>query len=121
TLSERRRKRSPLRDVASMLRSFHYAAATALRGEGVREQDLPVLLPWARAWVGWVGGEWLSAWLAEAGDAPFVPKNQTTLARMLSFYLLEKSIYEVHYELNNRPDWLAIPLEGLAQLLAEES
>jgi maltose alpha-D-glucosyltransferase / alpha-amylase len=120
TLSERRRKRSPLRDVASMLRSFHYAAATALRGEGVREQDIPVLEPWARAWVGWVGGEWLSAWLAEAGDAPFVPKNQTTLARMLAFYLLEKCIYEVYYEINNRPDWLAIPLAGFAQLLAEE-
>jgi maltose alpha-D-glucosyltransferase/alpha-amylase len=121
TLSERRRKRSPLRDVASMLRSFDYAAATALRGEAVREQDAPALAPWARAWADWVGAQWLSAWLAEAKDAPFVPKDQQVLARMLDFYLLEKSIYEVHYELNNRPDWLAIPLAGLAQLLAEEA
>jgi maltose alpha-D-glucosyltransferase/alpha-amylase len=120
TLSERRRKRSPLRDVASMLRSFHYAAATALRGEGVREQDVPALAPWARAWAEWVGAEWLSAWLAEAGEIDFVPKDQTTLARMLDFYLLEKCIYEVFYELNNRPEWLAIPLGGLAQLLAAE-
>ena len=120
TLSERRRKRSPLRDVAAMLRSFHYAAATALRGEAVRDQDMPALAPWAHAWAEWVGAEWLSAWLAEAGTIDFVPKDQTTLARMLDFYLLEKSIYEVFYELNNRPEWLVIPLSGLAQLLAAE-
>jgi maltose alpha-D-glucosyltransferase/alpha-amylase len=121
TLSERRRKRSPLRDVASMLRSFDYAAATALRGEGVREQDVPALAPWARAWVDWVGAEWLSAWLAEADGAAFVPKDPDVLARMLDFYLLEKSIYEIHYELNNRPEWLAIPLAGVVRLLAEEA
>jgi len=121
TLSERRRKRSPLRDVAAMLRSFDYAAATALRGEGVRAQDVPALAPWARAWAEWVGGEWLSAWLAESADAPFVPQDQHVLALMLDFYLFEKCIYEVHYELNNRPDWLAIPLAGLAQLLDAEA
>ncbi len=121
TLSERRRKRSPLRDLASMLRSFHYAAATALRGEAVRDQDVAPLAPWADAWAKWVGAEWLAAWLAEAGAAPFVPKDPDVLARMLDFYLLEKVIYEIHYELNNRPDWLAIPLAGLVDLLATES
>ncbi|HWB74973.1 MAG TPA: putative maltokinase, partial [Nannocystaceae bacterium] len=121
TLSERRRKRSPLRDVAAMLRSFHYASATALRGEGVRAQDVATLAPWARAWADWVGGQWLAAWLAEAGDASFVPRDEGVLARMLDFYLLEKVIYEIHYELNNRPDWLVIPLAGLADLLAKEA
>ncbi|MBC8068561.1 MAG: alpha-amylase, partial [Deltaproteobacteria bacterium] len=121
TLSERRRKRSPLRDLAAMLRSFHYASATALRGEGVRDQDVDALAPWADAWAKWIGAEWLAAWLAEAGDAPFVPRDPDVLARMLDFYLLEKVIYEIHYELNNRPEWLAIPLAGLVDLMATES
>jgi maltose alpha-D-glucosyltransferase/alpha-amylase len=117
TLSERRRKRSPLRDVAALLRSFHYAAAAALGGESVREQDIPVLEPWARAWPTWVGAQWLGAWLDTVGNAPFMPRDPDVLARMLDFYLLEKCIYEVHYELANRPSWLAIPLGDLVRLL----
>jgi maltose alpha-D-glucosyltransferase/alpha-amylase len=117
TLSERRRKRSPLRDVAALLRSFDYAAAAALTSESVREQDVPVLGPWARVWPEWVGAQWLGAWLDGVGNAPFIPTDPAVLARMLDFYLLEKCIYEVHYELANRPTWVAIPLAGLVRLL----
>ncbi|UJR83616.1 maltose alpha-D-glucosyltransferase [Sandaracinus amylolyticus] len=116
-LVERRRKRSPLRDVAGMLRSFHYAAAAALHSDRVRAQDEPRLHPWIDAWTDWVCAAWLGGWLERAGDAPFVPRDRAALSRMLDFYLLEKCIYEVRYELNNRPEWVEIPLRGLLDLI----
>ncbi|MDQ3032761.1 MAG: maltose alpha-D-glucosyltransferase [Myxococcota bacterium] len=120
SLVERRRKRSPLRDVAGMLRSFHYAAAAALRSDRVRTQDEARLASWAHVWTQWVSAAWLDAWLVASGDAPFVPRDRAVLERMLDFYLFEKGIYEVRYELNNRPEWLAIPLRGLVDLLDSE-
>jgi maltose alpha-D-glucosyltransferase/alpha-amylase len=120
SLVERRRKRSPLRDVAGMLRSFHYAASAALRSDRVRTQDEATLEPWAGAWVDWVSAAWLDAWLETSAEAPFVPRDRAHLERMLHFYLLEKGVYEVRYELNNRPEWLGIPLRGLLELLDQE-
>jgi len=117
-LSERRLKRSALRDVAGMIRSFHYAAhgATILRPvmqtadpEGIRKlTDL---------WYYCVTGVFLSSYLKRAGDAEFLPRNKQDFEMLLGAFLLEKAIYEVGYELNNRPDWLMIPIRGVQQLL----
>jgi maltose alpha-D-glucosyltransferase/alpha-amylase len=118
-LSERRIKRSPLRDVAGMLRSFHYASYSALFGmvPGVRPEDFPALEPWANFWYTWVSVTFLRAYMTVAKDEPFLPKDAIELQVLLDAYLLEKAVYELGYELNSRPDWLKVPLRGLLQLL----
>ncbi len=121
SLSSRRIKRSPLRDVAGMLRSFHYAAYGALHGQVnigvVRAEDLPTWEPWARLWTSWVSSAFLKSYLKVAGQGAFLLADREELCLLLEAYLLEKAIYEVGYELNNRPDWVRFPLEGIAQLL----
>ena len=127
SLSERRIKRSPFRDVAGMLRSFHYAAYTALfeqtsgGGGGIlsllRAEELPALEPWALFWYRWVGVAFLKAYAEVAEGAPFVPTTRDELGTLLNVYLLEKAVYELGYELNNRPEWVHLPLKGILQLL----
>jgi len=117
-LSERRIKRSPLRDVAGMLRSFHYAAHTALaRLPGLRAEDAAGLEAWAEIWVDRISKEFLDAYFATAKGASFIPADEQALNMMLEVYLLEKAVYEVCYELNNRPDWIFIPVRGIARIL----
>ncbi|HXF96073.1 MAG TPA: maltose alpha-D-glucosyltransferase [Gemmatimonadales bacterium] len=115
-LSERRIKRSALRDVAGMLRSLHYAAYTVLATR-VGAEHGPALEPWARLWHAWVSSNFLRAYLRTAGEAPFVPRTHEELAALLHAYLLDKAVYEVGYELNHRPEWTWIPLRGIRQLL----
>ena len=118
SLSERRIKRSPLRDVAGMLRSFHYAAHTALaRPQGLRAEDFASLEAWAEIWVAQISRQFLDAYLATARGASFLPGDAKVLATMLEMYLLEKAAYEVCYELNNRPDWIFIPVRGIMRIL----
>jgi maltose alpha-D-glucosyltransferase / alpha-amylase len=118
TLSERRLKRSPLRDVAGMLRSFHYAAQTALRREpGSHPGETLQFGPWLEMWQSYIGGVFLRSYIEALGTSPIVPGNATDLATMLRAFLLEKAVYEIGYELNNRPDWLDIPLAGVEMLL----
>ncbi len=120
-LSERRLKRSPIRDVAGMLRSFHYATHAALTaqraGGAIRETDLARLEPWVQFWRLWVSAIFLRAYLDTAGAAPFVPRDREALQVLLDAHLLEKAVYELGYELNNRPDWVGIPLQGIQELL----
>jgi len=121
-ISTRRIKRSPLRDVAGMLRSFHYAAYFALAGlrakgllpAGEEEQSLRT---WAERWQRWVSSAFLRSYLRAAEAAPFLPARREELDGLLTVYLLEKAVYELGYELNNRPDWARLPLEGIVQLL----
>lgn len=119
-LSERRLKGSPLRDVAGMLRSFHYAAYAALllgKVAGVRSENFSSLEPWARFWYLWVSATFLKAYITAAGEAPFLPSNRQELQMLLEAHLLEKAVYELDYELNNRPDWVKIPLQGILGLV----
>jgi maltose alpha-D-glucosyltransferase / alpha-amylase len=118
-LRERRLKGSPLRDVAGMLRSFHYAAYAALIGKvaGVRREEFSFLEPWARFWYLWVSVAFLKAYCSAAGQAPFLPSSREELRMLLEAHLLEKAVYELGYELNNRPDWVKIPLRGILDLL----
>jgi maltose alpha-D-glucosyltransferase/alpha-amylase len=120
-LSERRLKRSPLRDIAGMVRSFHYAAYGSLLhpnlGPTVREEDMPALEPWVRAWYRWVSAAYLRGYREATAGAAFLPSDAGEWATVLDAMLFHKAFYELGYELNNRPDWVAIPLRGIAQLL----
>jgi maltose alpha-D-glucosyltransferase/alpha-amylase len=123
SLSERRLKRSALRDVAGMLRSFHYAAYAAFFDQAAsglaqsHPEALATLESWARFWYLWVSAMFLRAYCTTVGEAPLVPRDQDTFEALLDALLLEKVIYELGYELNNRPDWVKIPLQGILQLV----
>jgi maltose alpha-D-glucosyltransferase / alpha-amylase len=123
-IQERRIKRSPLRDVAGMLRSFHYAAYSALREEERRGvfhgKDRHFAESWADYWYYWVSAVFLRHYLKEAAPAGFLPLTQPELQILLDAFLMEKGIYELGYELNNRPDWLDIPVQGIEQLLGHK-
>jgi maltose alpha-D-glucosyltransferase/alpha-amylase len=121
-ITERRLKRCPLRDVAAMLRSFHYATSAAISGEAhivIRPEDSAVLEGWARFWYSWVSAAFLTAYLETADASNFFPEDPVQLQALLDIYLLEKAVYEVGYELNNRPDWVKVPLQGILQLLGD--
>jgi maltose alpha-D-glucosyltransferase/alpha-amylase len=103
-----------------MLRSFHYATAHSLAlGGHLRPEDVPVLRPWAALWLDEVARAFLGAYLRAAGSGVFLPSSREEIARLLQVHLLEKAAYEIQYELNNRPDWVRVPLSGLLQLLGE--
>ena len=119
-VSERRIKACPLRDVAGMMRSFHYASHAALRGRAptfVMENTAIPIETWITFWYSWCSASYLQAYAAEARLGRFLPADKAQLRTLLYIYLLEKALYELRYELNNRPDWVKIPLEGIVQLL----
>ena len=124
-LSERRLKRAALRDVAGMLRSFHYAALTStieqLRTGALGDFNFVGMEPWANFWRTWSSWAFLKGYLEAAGHASFIPKNDDELRILLDAFVMDKAIYELGYELNNRPDWLLIPLLSIGQLLGLES
>lgn len=119
-VSERRLKRSPLRDVAGMIRSFHYAANAAVMGQAptvIRSEDMPLLDQWARCWYLWVSAAFLRSYLDVVENSGLLPRDREECKILLDCFLLEKAIYEVGYELNNRPDWVRVPLQGILQLM----
>ncbi|MGH9255594.1 MAG: maltose alpha-D-glucosyltransferase [Vicinamibacterales bacterium] len=116
-LIERRAKCSALRDVAGMLRSFSYAALAGLGAATLtRPEDVERLAPWAHMWETWVGSVYLQAYLAATRHAPFLPGRHEDLEALLFAFMLDKALYELGYELNNRPDWVHVPLGGLLRL-----
>jgi maltose alpha-D-glucosyltransferase/alpha-amylase len=124
-LSERRLKRSPLRDVAGLMRSFHYAAYSALLEQAaiglVKPPRLKEVEGWALYWHAWASAACLRGYLEAAAGASILPQTQEEIQTLLDAYVLEKAVYEVGYELNTRPDWVRIPLTGIAQLLGVSS
>ena len=110
TLAERKAKRPPLVDVAGMLRSYDYAAAVASR-----ERD-PSLASRAHAWRDAASSAFMRGYLEGVGDAPVLPPGRAARDALLDVLLLEKCLYELRYELDNRPDWVAIPATGLRQI-----
>jgi predicted trehalose synthase len=110
TLLERRRKRSPLRDVAGMLRSFAYAASASELMRGV---------PAPEGWEQRARKAFLDAYF-DAVEPTLLPAGQAAIEKLLAIFELEKAVYELHYELNNRPDWVPIPVAGIARLLDVE-
>ena len=89
----------------------------AAGGEAIRPQDVPLLTPWARFWQQWVSSAFLRAYLQQVADGPLVPRAREELARLLNVLLLEKNVYELGYELNNRPEWVRVPLAGILRAL----
>jgi trehalose synthase-fused probable maltokinase len=120
-MSQRRLKRSPLQDVAGMLRSFHYAAhAPLLAATGtvnLSDENRQNLNAWAEIWAKWVSDRYLSEYLRVANGAPFLPPTRAEIMELLQLHVVEKAVYELGYELNNRPNWVAIPLQGIAKSL----
>lgn len=121
SLKERREKHSPLKDVTGMLRSFHYAAYAAMFSrvtKGVVASETSTGIEgWADAWHKWVSMAYLKKYLDVAASGNFLPRNPADLRTLFDIYLLEKAVYELIYELNNRPDWVRIPLQGVRELI----
>ncbi len=119
-ISERRIKRSPLRDVAGMLRSFDYAAQSVLWNHVngmLSKEEMPVFQRWSQYWSLWTGVRFLKSYFERLGDAAFVPDTRAETALLLETFLLEKAIYEIGYELNNRPAWVRVPIQGMVRIL----
>ncbi len=118
SLTARKLKHCPFKDVAGMLRSFHYAIYMGqLENKSKIPGNVDFLKPWLEAWYEIVQEAFLSSYLQTAGDASFIPKEDQEINNLLSVYTIEKAIYEADYEFNNRPDWLHIPLNGLKKIL----
>jgi maltose alpha-D-glucosyltransferase/alpha-amylase len=104
-----------------MVRSFHYASHAALLGQspGMVAQHDALVPPerWMHFWYVWAAAAFLKAYLSEAARGGFLPADKAELNTLLRAFVLEKALYELGYELNNRPDWVKIPLEGILQLL----
>ncbi len=123
-LEERRRKRPALQDVAGMLRSFHYASQGVVLGQApelsIPDADRPLAEAWARLWYLRAGAGFLDGYLEGAAGAPFLPSAEEEAQALLDCFLLDKAVYELGYELNNRPDWVRIPIQGILELLKAE-
>jgi maltose alpha-D-glucosyltransferase/alpha-amylase len=120
--SERRLKFSALRDVAGMIRSFHYAAYGSLFLEGVtRPEDIADLVPYSEMWSHYMSGFFMRAYLDYAKGSGLIPENKDDIKLMLDVFLLSKAFYELNYELNNRPDWVMIPLKGILSIHENET
>jgi maltose alpha-D-glucosyltransferase/alpha-amylase len=88
-----------------------------LRSGRYRDRDFAQLRSWSRAWESRVSAQYFAGYLEVASGAPFLPKSAEHIDLLLAFYGTEKAIYEIGYELNNRPDWLPIPITGLLSIL----
>jgi maltose alpha-D-glucosyltransferase / alpha-amylase len=119
-LAKRREKQSPLKDVVGMLRSFDYAAFAGLFAFAAdRPGEAERLAPWARLWQAGASAAFLRRYLATAAGAKFLPAERAHLGLLLGVYTLDKALYELLYELNNRPGWVRIPLQGVLTLVEQ--
>lgn len=121
-LAERRAKHSPLRDVVGMLRSFNYAAHAALRQATANGAcDRNALWPLINAWQQQTRQAFLHRYIEAVGDSSGYPADPDQAQALLDLFAVEKGCYELQYELDNRPDWVAIPLGGLCELLIPDA
>ena len=120
SISERRLKKTPFKDLAGMMRSLHYAAYGQLAlNQNYRKEDMPFLEDWALQWYHYVSQFYLTAYLDKAEGANFLPPDEKSKRILLRTYMLEKAIYEVGYEMNARPDWLRVPIRGVLYVMNE--
>jgi maltose alpha-D-glucosyltransferase/alpha-amylase len=116
-LDQRRAKQSPLKDLAGMLRSFSYAAQAAMLAHAARRtEDVEQIEPWARYWERIASAAFLRSYFDTAGGAAFLPQTPAGFHRLLDAFLLDNALYELRYELDNRPAWVGIPLTGILSL-----
>lgn len=120
TPKERRRKHSPLRDVAGMLRSFNYAAHTALDRATTDRPTAPKQLePFVKDWEQRTRAAFMGGYGVAVEGCPIYPQDADVARTLLELFVLEKAFYELRYELGNRPDWVHVPLGGLSELLLD--
>jgi maltose alpha-D-glucosyltransferase/alpha-amylase len=120
SLTARSLKYCPFKDVAGMLRSFHYAIYMCQLEYSLKiPASSEHLYPWMEALYNKIRNTFVDSYLSRAGNASFIPEEPRQLQDLLSVYTIEKAIYEADYELNNRPDWLHIPLHGLKRILTD--
>ncbi len=118
SLSERKIKRSVYRDLAGMLRSFDYAAFNVLLNNAtIRPEDRKALQPWAELWSFYVGQHFIEVYTEKTRERELIPADPRQRELLLRSYLMNKAVYELNYELNNRPDWAAIPMGGILRLI----
>ncbi|MGK7393490.1 MAG: maltose alpha-D-glucosyltransferase [Candidatus Cyclobacteriaceae bacterium M3_2C_046] len=118
TFSERRLKRSPLRDVAGMIRSFHYAVYSSLFHYGsLKKENFECLEKWGELWYHYMSGFFMKSYMDVINSQNLIPDNVEDLNILLKTFLLEKAVYELNYELNNRPDWVIIPIRGIKYIM----
>jgi maltose alpha-D-glucosyltransferase/alpha-amylase len=116
--TERRLKHSALRDVAGMIRSFHYAAYGSLFLDNqIREEDIGKLIPYVEQWYHYMSGFFMRAYLKKVDGSAFVPKSSDDLHILMQTFLLQKAVYELNYEINNRPTWVLVPLRGIKSII----
>jgi maltose alpha-D-glucosyltransferase/alpha-amylase len=129
SVSERRLKRSPLWDIASLVRSLHYATQYVLFGHGkeapnsitlVRRDDRQRLKPWLRFWYQWVSHQLVSTYNQTADGAAFLPATSAASKAVLDAYLMERALRELRHELQSRSSRVAVPLAGILDLLGVE-
>jgi maltose alpha-D-glucosyltransferase/alpha-amylase len=116
----RHRKRSPLRDLAGMVRSFDFAAMKLLLDPArVRESDVEAARPWAFHWSSWVSASFLGGYVVGAQGAPFLPDDRDEFARILEAFVLERALSELKIELVQHVEApsVAVPLLGIARIL----
>ncbi len=117
TMEERKLKRSPILDLASMIVSLHSAAYSALQKHAsTRKEDLPLLEPWEQLWFNYVSGVFIGSYLKTVGDAPFLPQGAAGIKDLLNAFLLDRAINELDRSLD-KPESLAVPMKGLISLL----
>jgi maltose alpha-D-glucosyltransferase/alpha-amylase len=128
TIGERRLKKSPLHDVAAMVRSFDYAVQSVLLGLSsprgrtvglIREEDREALSAWATAWYEQVASEYVMEYVQRMTETNLLPSSQERLRVFVDVLVLEKALREIDLELSDRPDWLIVPLRGAVRMLGE--
>jgi len=101
-----------------MIRSYSYAAYAALFAYSVHApSDYPLLEPWAETWQHWAADAFLKGYVGTIERGSLLPQDDAGRQALLSAFVLEKALYELGYELNNRPDWVRIPLIGIRKLI----
>lgn len=127
-VGERRLKKSPLHDVAAMVRSFDYAVQSVLLGLSsprgrtvglIREEDREVLGAWASAWYEQAASEYVTEYVQHVAETNLLPSSRERLRTFLDVLLLEKALREIDLEMTDRPDWLIVPLRGVVRMLGE--
>jgi maltose alpha-D-glucosyltransferase/alpha-amylase len=118
SLTARKLKYCPFKDISGMLRSFHYAIYMGFfKHVSMLPEDRDFLAPWLEFWYEETSKKFVTSYLSTAAGASFIPDDPEQVDTLIDLFTIEKAIYETEYELNNRPDWLTIPLNGLKKLM----
>ncbi|MFZ6009776.1 MAG: alpha-amylase, partial [Bacteroidota bacterium] len=122
SFSERRLKRSALRDTASMVRSFHYAAfASLFLDNQIRNEDFDKLIPFLDQWAHYISSIFMDSYLEAVKNTTLIPKNKSDAQILINAFLLEKMLHELNYEISHRPNWAIIPLRGIKAILKKDA